>query len=160
MGCSGNLCVTCSIRRLPVRGLLFCSDCGYRLVGQARKTRRIYRCNNVDRIVGSHECKGFTVDANRIEQPVWDTLASALRNPMVLRQQYSDEMEQLQVASDYGVEQKQLQLALKRIVNQEDRITDAYRNDAMELDRYKSEMENLRNRRETTRSQLTDLEKR
>lgn len=51
-------------------------------------------------------------------------------------------MEQLQVSSDYELEQKQLQLALKRIGDQEDRITDAYRNEAMELDRYKSEMEN------------------
>lgn len=74
-------------REYLLRGLLFCSDCGYRLVGQARNTRRIYRCNNMDRVVGSHECKGFTVDADRIEQPVWDTLASALKDPTVLRKQ-------------------------------------------------------------------------
>ena len=39
-------------------------------------------------------------------------------------------------------------LALKRAMAQEDRITDAYINEVMELDRYKAEMDRLRARRQ------------
>ena len=39
-------------------------------------------------------------------------------------------------------------LALKRVKAQKDRITDAHVNEAMELDRYKAEMEKLRVRRQ------------
>jgi len=43
-------------------------------------------------------------------------------------------------------ERKQLALALKRTKAQEDRVTDAYINEAMDLERYKAEMEKLRQR--------------
>ena len=40
------------------------------------------------------------------------------------------------------------QAALKRLKSQEDRLTDAYLNEAMDLKRYKSEMDKLAKRRE------------
>ena len=46
--------------------------------------------------------------------------------------------EQSQVAK-----RKQLAVALKRVQAQEDRITDAYINEAMDLNRYKAEMDKL-----------------
>ena len=39
---------------------------------------------------------------------------------------------------------EQVVLALKRVKAHEDRVTDAYINEAMELDRYKAEMDKLR----------------
>ncbi len=43
-----------------------------------------------------------------------------------------------------GAERKGAALALKRVKYQEDRVTDAYINEAMDLDRYKAEMDKLR----------------
>ena len=143
-----------------LRRLLFCSGCGYRLVGQAKRSRRVYRCNNVDRIVGSADCKGFSVDADRVECAVWDAVAGALKEPRILIDQYREQIEQSQAADGFDLEKKQLEFILKRIVVQEDRMTDAYRNEAIELDRYKSEMGQLRGRREAAQSQRSELEKR
>lgn len=147
-------------REYLLRRLLFCSGCGIRLVGQARRDRRIYRCNNADRIVGSRDCKGFSVDAGRIEQAVWEVVAKALKDPEVLASQYQQQIGDAQPAGGFELEKRQLQLAIKRITVQEDRMTDAYRNEAIGLDRFKSEMVGLRDRRESARTQLDDLEKR
>jgi len=45
------------------------------------------------------------------------------------------------------LEQKQLEQSLRRLKTQEDRITDAYVHEAMELDRYKTEMDKLKGQR-------------
>ena len=55
--------------------------------------------------------------------------------------------------------QKQVALSLKRLKVQEDRITDAYINEAMELDRYKVEMEKLRVRRRELERAAKDIER-
>ena len=50
-------------------------------------------------------------------------------------------------------------LALKRVKVQEDRITDAYVNEAMELDRYKVKVERLRVRRQELERAATNIER-
>ena len=57
-------------------------------------------------------------------------------------------------------ERKQIALALKRAKGQEDRITDAYRDEAMDLPRYKAEMAGLRGRRTQLEQSSRDLESR
>ncbi len=51
-------------------------------------------------------------------------------------------------------------MALKRLKTQEDRITDAYVNEALELDRYKVEMNKLRQRRLELERTNKELERR
>ena len=60
------------------------------------------------------------------------------RGFVVCDQKYSDALEQ---------ERKQLSVALNRLAVQEDRVTEAYVNEAMELDRSTTELGKLRGRR-------------
>jgi len=78
---------------------------------------------------------------------VWEALAEALKQPNILIAEYERRLSDLGSADAIEREQKQLSLAQKRLAVQEDRITEAYVNEAMELNRYKIEMEKLRERR-------------
>ena len=51
-------------------------------------------------------------------------------------------------------------LALKRVKAQEDRITDAYISEAMELERYKTEMDRLRSHRKELDKAAKDIDRR
>ena len=62
--------------------------------------------------------------------------------------------------TDLEFEQKQVSLALKRVTGREDRITDAYVNEAMDLERYKVEMGRLRAEREELQRMVQDLTRR
>ena len=57
------------------------------------------------------------------------------------------------------LERRGLASALKRVNAQEDRITQAYVNDAMDLERYKREMDGLRVRRRELEAMGRDLER-
>ena len=57
-------------------------------------------------------------------------------------------------AQPFAEERNKLGIALKRVAAQEDRVTEAYVSEAMDLDRYKEEMEKLKShRQELDRSQ-------
>ena len=66
----------------------------------------------------------------------------------------------MSVRNGLEFERKQVSLALKRTRRQEDRITEAYINEAMDLGRYKQEMGKLGQRREGLEKALKDAERR
>ncbi len=140
-------------RNYLLRGLLFCPECGSKLAGKARYDKRFYRCNNVDKIVGSRICNGSYTPADQIEQAVWDAISESLRNPELLADQYRKQLADSSVVSEFELNKKQISFALKRVVVQEDRMTDAYRNEAIDLDRYKLEMNQLSLRRNALEKQ-------
>ena len=143
-------------RNYLLRGLIFCGECGSKLAGKARKENRFYRCNNVDRIVGSRICTGSYIPADRVERAVWDALSDSLKNPDILADQYRKQLADSSVSNEFEINKKQIVLALKRVVVQEDRMTDAYRNEAIDLDRYKQEMSQLGVRRNALERQLEE----
>ena len=57
-------------------------------------------------------------------------------------------------------DRKQWQVALKKVKAQEDRVTDAYINEAMDLERYKSKMVTLRQSREDLERCAKELDQR
>ncbi|MDA1279428.1 MAG: recombinase family protein [Chloroflexi bacterium] len=146
-------------REYLLRGLLFCAECGSRLAGKARNQERFYRCNNVDKLVGSRVCNGSYISADRVEQAVWDTVSDSLRNPELLADQYRKQLEESSASNGFDLNKKQIVLGLKRVVLQENRMTDAYRNEAIELDRYKSEMNQLGERRKGLEKEQAELER-
>ena len=110
-------------------------------------------------MVGSHDCAGFSIDADRIEGPVWASVSAALQDPELLLRQHQERMDRLGVEDEFELERKQISMALRRIAVQQGRITDAYRDEAMELDRYGAEMAKLRQRRQGMQSRLDELER-
>ena len=71
-------------------------------------------------------------------------MTEALEQPHVLMAEYERRLRDIGSVDVIEQERKQLSLELKRLAVQEDRVTEAYVSEAMELDRYKIEMDKLR----------------
>jgi len=95
-----------------------------------------------------------------VEDAVWAAISDALQRPDTLVEEYRRQVAQADAPDGKEVERKQLETALKRLKSQQDRITDAYINEAMELPQYKSQMDKIRERRQQLEQSLADVEKR
>lgn len=85
--------------------------------------------------------------AEQVEQAVWAAITETMRGPAVLVEEYEQQLNDASTQGGTAIERKQVGLALKRVKKQEDRVTDAYINEVMELWRYSVEMDKLRDRR-------------
>jgi site-specific DNA recombinase len=79
---------------------------------------------------------------------VWEVVSNAFRQPEVLLEEYRRRLAYTGSSEGFEAERKQVALALKRVRAHEDRLTDAYLNEVIEMDRYKAEMGKLQVRRQ------------
>ena len=93
-----------------------------------------------------------------VEQAVWEAVKEALQNPQALAAEYTRRIETSGATSDLDYEAKRLNLTLKQLKTQEDRVTDAYVAEAMDLARYKSEMERLSAQRQVLEQQIGQVQ--
>ena len=100
------------------------------------------------------------MSADLVERLTWEAVTEALKQPYLLMEEYQRRLEETSSHTGLDLERKQVELALKRTRRQEDRVTDAYINEAMELDRYKQEMEKLGQRRQDLERALKDIDRR
>ena len=143
-----------------LRRLIECPRCGRKYTGAARNGRRRYRCSNTDKVVGTKSCAPGSVSADLIEKTVWDAVTTALMDPEVLMAEYRRRLADASPATPFESERKQIGVALRRVSNQEDRVADAYLNEAFDLARVKLEMDDLRSRRAVLAQRLKDLDDR
>src|SRR5262249_30910182 len=95
-----------------LKGLLVCGCCQLRMHGHAGipATRiRRYLCSHKESQHAGSKCPNRTVQAEMIEELVWQSVSELLRNPQVLIEQYNQRKE-----SDYGAPEQQEQQRLKR----------------------------------------------
>ena len=144
-----------------LKGLMRCSRCGGMYTGHAQHRLRRYRCINSDASVSStgKKCTPGSVSADKVEVLVWDAVSEALQQPEVLAQEYEKRLAEALLPASIEIDKKQISLALKRVRAQEDRVTEAYINEAMGLERYKDEMVKLRARREQLERAAEDMER-
>ena len=149
-------------RSYLLRGLIRCPRCGGTYVGQAKGGRAIYRCGRTDWAKSStgERCAPGSVQADLVEQLVWNAVTDALGEPHVLRQEYERRLTEAASGVGFEAERKQVEVALKRIHGQEDRLTDAYLNEAVELPRFKDEMVRLQGTRHQLERALGDIRRR
>jgi site-specific DNA recombinase len=100
------------------------------------------------------------VRADPLERAVWSAVSDALRRPEVLVEEYQQRVARASSQDNLKAEARLVETALKRTQSQEDRITDAYVGGAMDLGRYKSEMDKLRARRSHLQSEASDIGRR
>ncbi len=93
-----------------------------------------------------------------MEEAVWEAVKEARQNPEVLAEEYRRRLELSGATSDLDFEGKRLNLALKQLKTQEDRVTDAYVAEAMDLARYKREMERLSTQRQGLEQQILQIQ--
>ena len=145
-----------------LRSLIRCPRCGSTYSGFAQNEHRGYRCTNASPVSSStgKKCPPDSIRAQPVEDAVWEAVTEALQQPQLLKEEYQRRMTRACTSDALDEERKQTKLALKQGKAQEDRITDAYINEAMELDRYKTEMEKLRVRRQELERARRDIERR
>ena len=145
-----------------LRGLIRCPRCGSTYSGYTQHGSRGYRCTNASPVSSStgKRCPPGAISAGPVEDAVWNALAEALRRPDLLVEEYQRQVAQLEPSDQLALERKQVALALKRTKAQENRVTDAYINEAMELDRYSVEMEKLRQRRRELENGCREIDRR
>jgi site-specific DNA recombinase len=143
-------------------GLIVCPRCGSKYLGGCEHGRRRYRCRATDPTLSStgKKCTPGSVSADLIEKVVWEAIRETLGRPEALVQEYERRLQQHATPSGVETERRQIAVALRRVKNQEDRVTDAYLNEAMELDRYKVEMDRLRSRRLELERMVQEIDRR
>ena len=119
-----------------LKGLLVCGLCQLRMIGHAGvpATRiRRYLCSHKESHHAGSKCPNRTVQAEMIEDLVWQSVSELLRNPQVLIEQYNQRQD-----SDYGTPEQQEQQRLKRrltgLKRESKRLVDAYQSGVIELD--------------------------
>ncbi|MBI4311943.1 MAG: recombinase family protein [Chloroflexi bacterium] len=144
-----------------LRGLIRCPLCGGAFVGAARKETRTYQCvrNNSTLSSTGRKCTARKMNAEQVERAVWAAVTEAMRRPEALAQEYLRRTRSEVEASEAGARQKQIALAVRRLATQEGRLTEAYLNEAMELARYKEEMQRLRGRKEQLSQESREMER-
>ena len=149
-------------RQYLLSGLIRCTKCGATYVGGSSHDRQYYHCNQLDPLVSKtgERCRSPWLRADKVEEPVWQAVADALRQPETLVEEYEKRVEQSQRPNGEDVDRKQLEVALRRLKSQENRVTDAYINEAMELPDYKQRMDQIREDRRRLEGQMASLEKR
>ena len=128
------------------RGLIRCPRCGGNYSGFSQHEYRGYRCQRAIWRSSStgQKCLPGAFPAQPVEDAVWEAVTEALRQPDVLANEYRKKVAKASSPDSMAVKKKQGSVAFKRLKTQEDRMTDAYRNEIIEMDRYKAEMDRLR----------------
>ena len=145
-----------------LRGLVRCPRCSGSYTGYVQHGYRGYRCNRVHSANSStgQRCPPGAFSAEPVEDAVWEAVTDALQHPEVLVEEYRALLARAARPESVEAERKQTSLALKRVKAQEDRVTDAYINEAMDLDRYKAEMDKLGQRRKELERAAQDITRR
>ena len=120
-----------------LRGLIRCPRCGGSYTGHAQHGYRGYGCARANWTVSStgQRCSPGSIPAPSVEQAVWAAVKEAFQNPQVLAEEYTQRVETSGATSDMDYEIKRLNLALKQLKTQGNRVTEAYVAEAMDLAR-------------------------
>jgi site-specific DNA recombinase len=128
-----------------LRGLVRCPRCGGSYTGYAQHGSRGYRCSRTHWTVSStgQRCSPGAIPAEPVEEAVWEAVKEAFQNPQMLEGEYRRRLKRSGATGALDYESQRLQQALKHVGSQEDRVTEAYVAGAMDLTRYKGEMQRL-----------------
>jgi len=143
-----------------LKGLLICGCCQLRMLGHAgdpvRRQRR-YLCSHKETLhPGSKPCPNRTVQAETIEELVWQSVSELLRHPQLLIEQY-----QLRQEPGYGTheqhEQQRLERRLSALRREDQRLIDAYQSGVLELGDLKERRARLTEEGQRLESRISDL---
>jgi len=143
-----------------LRGLIRCNRCGATYVGSFSHGRRNYHCNRIDYLAASDgkRCGAGWIQAERVEEAVWSAISEVLSQPHLLVEEYRRRGVLANVTDAMEQDRKLTEAALKQVKAQQDRLTDAYVNEAMELLRYKVKMEELRDKQKQIENRMAEAE--
>src|SRR5262245_57651677 len=142
-----------------LKGLAVCGYCQLRMVGHAGTARhRRYLCSRKESLhVSLQPCPGRTVLADTIEEAVWRSVGTLLRDPHLLVEQY--QVRQVQAASTPEQhEQHRLHRKLTTLQREEQRLIDAYQASVIDLADLKGRCERIAEERLRLEARLVSLQ--
>ncbi len=120
------------IRNYLLSGMVECAVCGSAYVGSSNSNGRFvyYRCSK--RKTGSESCKNRSINADLLEEIVWEDLCGMLENPDRLVQEVALEMETKTAYLDnYVAEIKEIDKRINEIKSERKRLLDLFAKDIM-----------------------------
>ena len=88
-----------------------------------------------------------SVLADPLEDAVWAAVTDAMQDTDILRSEFESRLTDTALADDADRRLKHIEVAIKHVERKLERLTDAYENEAMELDSYKERADRLRARK-------------
>ena len=145
-----------------LRSLIKCPVCGWTFNGFCPHGVKMYRCGRHDylRSPDGHRCKVPSVKAELVEEAVWNAVSEALKKPDVLAQEYKRRIAESQTPEVIEHDKREIEAQIKAVLDRQNRITDAYIDEAFDLDTYKAKMGELSLRKSQLNYQLELLNKR
>ncbi len=89
---------------------------------------------------------------------VWSAIAEALQKPESLLHEYQRRVAEAEAPNGLEVERRATEVGLKRVKSQQDRLTDAYLNGAVEMPQFKAKMDELRRQKELLEKRLAETD--
>lgn len=145
-----------------LRGLIKCPVCGGSYVGSGRHDMPRYRCINTDHAVSStgKKCTSHQVSARMLEAVVLDTVKQALAHPQSLVDEFQRRITEAGDTSAFESQQKQIEIAIKRIKSMQDLAFDAYTRKVVTPDMFDAKMKQLEATKAQFELSLKDLQRR
>ena len=119
-------------RQYLLSRLLRCDICGGAYTGSGNVKRgkeyRYYSCLVRDPLTspGGRPCTGPMVNADALEQVIWDTVKTLLKDPDALRREFDRRQTQMQQPDERSSRRKDLVREIKRLSERLDKFLDLY----------------------------------
>jgi site-specific DNA recombinase len=133
-----------------LQGLVVCPNCGYAYHGirtiSKKKEYRYYRCSGADarHPGGERLCDNQQVQAETLEQAVWDDVCSLLRDPVRLEAEYQRRLNGTQTGEN--PERQQLADRIAKVRRGITRLIDAYADGLLQKEEFEPRLRSARER--------------
>jgi site-specific DNA recombinase len=145
-------------KKYLLSGLLACSKCGRSYTGWTCRKIAYYRCRSKRGDVQPEPCPSSCVRADKIEPLVWNTISQLLSQPQLIIEQVKN-MSQYRPSAfvEAGLDRVCHALDAKRI--EADRILDAYKIGAIDVQTLKQKMDETKEEQVKLENEKVELEK-
>jgi len=129
-------------REYLLSGLLVCSKCGRTYRGKTSRGRAYYECRSKRADISPEPCPSCSLRGDRIEPLVWDTVSRLLSRPQLIIDHVKMDGHKPLKHLQANLDRVQQALAKKKI--ETDRMLEAYKIGAIDLQTLKQKMDDIR----------------
>jgi len=144
-------------RQYLLTGLLVCGKCGFKLNARTIKNKVYYCCNSKLGTISPNICPSRYIQGSNLETIIWEAMSKLLTQPQLIVQQ----LENCHYSPHAHLEASLDRVchALDRKKVEEDRMLQAYRIGAIELETLKCKMDEIRDEQRSLTEEKMRLEK-
>jgi site-specific DNA recombinase len=153
-----ELCSRNTKRQYLLSGLLVCGNCGYRLKARTTNGRIYYCCKSKLGDDRPKICSAKNTQGEILERVVWDNVSELLSQPELIINQVKNR-EKANPTAHLEVRLDKTYQALEKKKVEEDRMLDAYKIGAIDLQTLKRKMDEIKEEQRNLERERLNLEK-